>query len=169
MDGRIGVGVLGATGAVGQRFVQLLAGHPCFEVAEVAASDRSAGRLYSEATSWRLPGVPPAEVARLVVKSCDSPFRSRLLFSGLDALVAGEIEASLAAQGHAVVSNARNHRMAADVPLVVPEINADHLQALELQRKRTGGGYVVTKPNCSVDRKSTTLNSSHLGKSYTVF
>src|SRR5262245_25708637 len=166
---RIPVGVLGATGAVGQRFVQRLAAHPLFEIAELAASDRSAGRVYSEAAHWRLPGGPPPEAARLVVTSCGGPFRSRLLFSGLDSSVAGEIEARLAASGHAVVSNARNHRMAADVPLLIPEINADHLQALELQRKRTGGGYVVTNPNCSVDRKSTTLNSSHLGKSYTVF
>ncbi|HET7292175.1 MAG TPA: aspartate-semialdehyde dehydrogenase, partial [Vicinamibacteria bacterium] len=88
--------------------------------------------------------------ARRVVTSCDGPFRSRLLFSGLDSSVAGEIEARLASQGHAVVSNARNHRMAADVPLLVPEINPDHLDALSLQRKRTGGGYVVTNPNCSV-------------------
>lgn len=147
---KVPVGVLGATGAVGQRFVQLLGGHPCFEVVEVAASDRSAGRLYSEATTWRLPGSPPGEVARLVVASCDGPFRARLLFSGLDSSVAGEIEAALAAKGHAIVSNARNHRMAADVPLLIPEINPDHLDALSLQRKRTGGGYVVTNPNCSV-------------------
>ncbi|HJS58235.1 MAG TPA: aspartate-semialdehyde dehydrogenase [Vicinamibacteria bacterium] len=147
---RIPVGVLGATGAVGQRFVQLLAGHPLFEVAELAASDRSAGRLYSEATIWRLPGGPPPEAARLLLTNCDGPFRSRLLFSGLDSSVAGEIETRLADSGHAVVSNARNHRMAADVPLLIPEINPDHLDALSLQRMRTGGGYVVTNPNCSV-------------------
>ncbi len=147
---QIPVGVLGATGAVGQRFVQLLAGHPLFEIAELAGSDRSAGHRYGEAATWRLPGGPPPEAARLVVKSCDGPFRSRLLFSSLDASVAGEIEARLAASGHAVVSNARNHRMAADVPLLIPEINPDHLDALSMQRKRTGGGYVVTNPNCSV-------------------
>jgi len=146
---KIPVGILGATGAVGQRFVQLLAGHPWFEVVELAASDRSAGRPYAEACSWRLPDAPPPEVARLVVSSTAGPFRSKLLFSGLDSSVAGEVEAALAARGHAVVSNSRNHRMGADVPLLVPEINPDHLAALDVQRRRTGGGYVVTNPNCS--------------------
>jgi aspartate-semialdehyde dehydrogenase len=147
---KIPVGILGATGAVGQRFVQRLAGHPWFEVAEVAASGRSAGKPYREACTWRLPGAAPDAVAGLIVKSCDEAFRSRLLFSGLDASVAGELEESLAARGHAVVSNARNHRLDADVPLLLPEVNPDHLAALELQRRRTGGGYIVTNPNCSV-------------------
>jgi aspartate-semialdehyde dehydrogenase len=144
------VGVLGATGAVGQRFVQLLEGHPWFEVAEVAASDRSAGKAYAEACTWRLPGVAPKAVAALKVLSTDGPFRSKLLFSGLDSSVAGEVESALAAKGHAVVSNSRNHRMDPDVPLLIPEINADHLEALTTQRKRTGGGFIVTNPNCSV-------------------
>jgi aspartate-semialdehyde dehydrogenase len=144
------VAVLGATGAVGQRFVQLLDDHPWFEVAEVAASDRSAGKTYGEACTWRLPGTVPPSVAERVVSTLDAPFRSRLLFSGLDSSVAGEAEAALAAKGHAVVSNSRNHRMDADVPLLVPEINADHLAALEGQRRRTGGGYILTNPNCSV-------------------
>lgn len=147
---RIPVGVLGATGAVGQRFVQLLASHPWFEVAEVAASDRSAGRPYAEACTWRLSGAPPFAVAKLTVSNCDGPFRSRLLFSGLDSSVAGEAEAALSAKGHAVVSNSRNHRMADDVPLLIPEVNADHLACLDAQRRRTGGGYIVTNPNCSV-------------------
>src|SRR6185295_7349846 len=147
---KIGVGVLGATGAVGQRFVQLLADHPWFEIAELAASDRSAGKTYAEACTWRLAGTPPAAAARLTVTTTDGPFRSKLLFSGLDSSVAGEVEAALAAKGHAVVSNSRNHRMDADVPLLIPEVNADHLEALAGQRKRTGGGYIVTNPNCSV-------------------
>ena len=147
---KIPVGVLGATGAVGQRFIQLLADHPWFEVAEVAASDRSAGKPFAEACAWRLPGTPPREVADLSVQSCDGAFRSRLLFSGLDSAVAGEVEARLAQAGHAVVSNSRNHRMLPDVPLLVPEINPEHLAAIEIQKRRTGGGYVVTNPNCSV-------------------
>ena len=147
---KIPVGVLGATGAVGQRFVQLLAAHPWFEVAEVAASDRSAGKPYGEACAWRLPGGPPPAVAALPVTTCDVAFRSRLLFSGLDSTVAGEIESALAAKGHAVVSNSRNHRMDRDVPLLIPEVNPDHLAALEPQRRRTGGGYIVTNPNCTV-------------------
>jgi len=147
---RIPVGVLGATGAVGQRFVQLLADHPWFEITDVAASDRSAGKPYAEACSWRLPGAPPLRVAGLRVKTTDGPFHAKLLFSGLDSSVAGEAEAALAAQGYAVVSNSRNHRMDDDVPLLIPEINPDHLGALAVQRRRTGGGYIVTNPNCSV-------------------
>jgi aspartate-semialdehyde dehydrogenase len=148
--GKIPVGILGATGAVGQRFIQLLAEHPWFEVAEVAASDRSAGKTYRDACTWRLPDAPPARVADLTVGAIDAPFRSKLLFSGLDSSVAGEAETALAARGHAVVSNSRNHRMDADVPLLVPEINAAHLEAVGAQRRRTGGGYIVTNPNCSV-------------------
>jgi aspartate-semialdehyde dehydrogenase len=144
------VAVLGATGAVGQRFIELLADHPWFEVAEVAASDRSAGKSYADACTWRLPGAPPTRVAGLTVKSLDATFSSRLHFSGLDSSVAGEAEEALARKGHAVVSNSRNHRNDPDVPLLVPEINADHLDALAVQRKRTGGGYIVTNPNCSV-------------------
>jgi aspartate-semialdehyde dehydrogenase len=147
---RIAVGVLGATGAVGQRFVQLLAAHPWFQVAEVAASDRSAGKPYAEACSWRLPSALPAETAALTVLPCDAPFRSRVLFSGLDSSVAGHVEAALAGRGHAVVSNSRNHRMDPDVPLLIPEVNPEHLDALAVQRRRTGSGYVVTNPNCSV-------------------
>lgn len=147
---KIPVGILGATGAVGQRFVQLLEGHPWFEVADLAASDRSAGRPYAEACAWRLPGAPPAAAAARVVKSAAGPFEAKLLFSGLDSSVAGEVEAELAARGHAVVSNSRNHRMDDDVPLLIPEVNPDHLEALAVQRERTGGGYIVTNPNCSV-------------------
>lgn len=144
------VAVLGATGAVGQRFLQLLQDHPWFVVAEVLASDRSAGKTYREACTWRLPGGIPDAVAGLVVKPLGTALQSKLLFSGLDSKVAGEAEAAFAAQGHAVVSNSRNHRMDPDVPLLIPEINASHLDALVVQRQRTGGGYVVTNPNCSV-------------------
>jgi aspartate-semialdehyde dehydrogenase len=147
---RVPVGVLGATGAVGQRFLQLLEGHPWFEVVELAASDRSAGKPYAEACTWRLPGPLPAALAGRVVANCEGPFRARILFSGLDSSVAGTVEAALAERGHAVVSNARNHRMDADVPLLIPEVNPDHLDALAVQRRRTGRGYIVTNPNCSV-------------------
>ena len=150
MMSRIPVGILGATGAVGQRFVQLLADHPWFEIAELAASDRSAGKPYREACTWRLAGAPDERVGGLVVTNCEGPFRSPLLFSGLDSSVAGEVETNLAAKGHAVVSNARNHRMDPDVPLLIPEVNPGHLEALAGQRRRTGGGYIVTNPNCSV-------------------
>jgi aspartate-semialdehyde dehydrogenase len=144
------VGILGATGAVGQRFIQLLAEHPWFEVTELMASDRSAGKTYTEACTWRLPGEPPPAIARLPVTTCEGPFRSHLLFSGLDSSVAGEIETRLAHKGHAIVSNSRNHRMDADVPLLIPEVNPDHLAALEAQTQRTRGGFIVTNPNCTV-------------------
>jgi aspartate-semialdehyde dehydrogenase len=147
---KIPVGILGATGAVGQRFVQLLEHHPWFEVAEVAASDRSAGKKYEEACTWRLPGEPSPAVRAMTVSTCESPFRSPVLFSGLDSSVAGEVESALSAKGHAVISNSRNHRMDPDVPLLIPEVNPDHLDAVAVQRKRTGGGYIVTNPNCSV-------------------
>jgi aspartate-semialdehyde dehydrogenase len=147
---KLAVGVLGATGAVGQRFVQLLADHPWFEVKELAASDRSAGKPYKEACTWRLGTPMPEGVAARVVKTCHERFESKILFSGLDSSVAGEVETALAGRGHAVVSNSRNHRMDPDVPLLIPEVNADHLGALAVQRRHTGGGYIVTNPNCSV-------------------
>jgi len=147
---KIPVGILGATGAVGQRFVQLLADHPWFEIAELAASDRSAGKPYREACTWRLPGAPSEAVGATPVTTCEGPFRSKVLFSGLDSSVAGDVEAALAGQGYAVISNARNHRMDPDVPLLIPEVNPEHLEALTVQRRRTGGGYIVTNPNCSV-------------------
>lgn len=147
---RIPVGVLGATGAVGQRFVQLLDDHPWFEATELVASDRSAGKPYRQAATWRLAGEAPAAAGARVVLGLGDELKSPLLFSGLDSSVAGEAETDLAARGHAVISNSRNHRQDPDVPLLVPEINADHIAAIELQRKRTGGGFIVTNPNCSV-------------------
>ena len=147
---KIGVGILGATGAVGQRFIQLLENHPWFEIDELAASDRSAGKPYREATTWRLATPLAKTIADRTVQSCDAPFRSKILFSGLDSSVAGEVETTLAGRGHAVVSNARNHRMDPDVPLLIPEVNPGHLDALAVQTKRTRAGYIVTNPNCSV-------------------
>jgi len=147
---RIPVAVLGATGSVGQRFVQLLEAHPWFRLAEVVASERSAGRAYGDAADWRLDTLLPAAAASLEVKSLGAELESRLVFSGLDSSVAGEAEDDYANRGCVVVSNSRNHRMDADVPLLIPEVNADHLGAIERQRKRRGSkGYIVTNPNCS--------------------
>jgi len=150
---KIPVGVLGATGAVGQRMVSLLAAHPWFELVELAASERSAGKSYAQAATWRLQGPLAASAAALPVRglaAADGPFRSRILFSALDASVAGEVEARLAAAGHAVVSNSKNHRMAPDVPLVIPEVNHEHLGLIPAQRRRHGSeGFIVTNPNCS--------------------
>jgi aspartate-semialdehyde dehydrogenase len=148
---RIPVAILGATGSVGQRFIQLLATHPWFRVHEVIASDRSAGKTYGNAADWRLETLVPDDVAGLTVKTLGTELESRLVFSGLDSSVAGEAEDDYANRGCAVVSNSRNHRMADDVPLLIPEINAGHLGAIELQRRRRPGrGYIVTNPNCSV-------------------
>ncbi len=146
---RIPVAILGATGSVGQRFIQLLERHPWFRVHEVIASDRSAGKTYGKATDWRLETLVPDDVTGITVKPLGVPLESRLLFSGLDSSVAGEAEDDYANRGCAVISNSRNHRMDADVPLLIPEINADHLAAVDLQREKRGG-YIVTNPNCSV-------------------
>ncbi len=148
---RIPVAVLGATGSVGQRFVQLLEAHPWFRLHEVVASDRSAGKRYADAADWRLDSILPAEASAMTVKQLGARLESRLLFSGLDSSVAGEAEEEYANAGCVVVSNSRNHRMDADVPLLIPEINAEHLGAIEQQRRRRGGrGCIVTNPNCSV-------------------
>jgi len=150
MAKKIEVGVLGATGMVGQNFIQFLQGHPWFEVRWVAASDRSAGKKYRDATAWRLDGDLPESVADLTVEECKPGNAPYLVFSALDASVATEIEQAFAAAGHIVVSNTRNHRMEPDVPLLVPEINPDHLKILPVQRQKRGwSGAIVTNPNCS--------------------
>jgi aspartate-semialdehyde dehydrogenase len=147
---KIAVAVLGATGSVGQRFVQLLERHPWFYLHEVVASERSAGKPYGEAADWKLDTLLPAAAAALPVKELGADLESRLVFSGLDSSVAGEAEDLYAGRGCAVVSNSRNHRMDDDVPLLIPELNPDHIAAIERQRKRRGGkGYIVTNPNCS--------------------
>lgn len=145
------VAILGATGAVGQRLVQLLQDHPWFELAALAASERSAGKLYAEAARWYLEGGMPASAAALTVRPCEPDLPVDLALSGLDAAVAGEIEHRLAAAGIPVISNARNHRMEPDVPLLVPEVNADHARVIEVQRRHRGwkGGFIATNPNCS--------------------
>ena len=147
---RVKVGVLGATGAVGQRFVQLLAGHPWFDLAALAASERSAGKCYAEAASWRLDTPIPDAARDLPVLPAEPGLECRVLFSALDAAVAGPIEEAFARAGYAVLSNARNHRMAEDVPLLVPEVNADHTALIAVQKQRRGWkGFIATNPNCS--------------------
>ncbi len=148
---QIPVAVLGATGLVGQRLIAALDGHPWFELTEVAASERSAGKEYGQAAPWRLETPPPEGVAGLVVRGCDpDEVSAPLVFSALDATVAGDAELAFARAGRAVVSNARNHRMAEDVPLVVPEVNPEHLELVARQKTRHGGkGFIVTNPNCS--------------------
>jgi aspartate-semialdehyde dehydrogenase len=144
---KIEVGVLGATGSVGQKFIQLLDGHPFFKVTEVAASDRSAGKKYSEAVNWFLASKIPADVAGLIVKPCEPVLKCHVVFSALDASVAGEIESEFAKNGYMVISNSKNHRTDTDVPLLIPEVNPDHLELLKIQKYGKGG--IVTNPNCS--------------------
>lgn len=150
MDKRIEVGVLGATGMVGQQFIHQLAGHPWFSLRWLAASERSEGKRYSQAAPWRLETPVPDGIAEQTVESCTPGAGPRLVFSALDANVAGDIERAFADAGHVVVSNARNHRMDPTVPLLVPEVNAEHLALLRTQAKlRSGKGAIVTNPNCS--------------------
>lgn len=147
----IDVGVLGATGMVGQQFVSQLQGHPWFRLTWLGASARSAGKRYAAAAHWNLDGAVPEAVARMIVHgAAPSSCTPRLVFSAVDASAAGELELEFAKAGHYVVSNARNHRMLPDVPLLVPEINADHLALLETQRGTRGwDGAILTNPNCS--------------------
>src|SRR5512135_411604 len=150
MQPKIEVGVLGATGMVGQHFVKFLQNHPWFELTWVGASDRSAGKKYSEATQWRLEGTVPETISELTVEECVPGNAPRLVFSATDASVATEIERAFAQAGHVVVSNSRNHRMERDVPLLVPEVNPDHLKLVPGQQRARGWkGQIVTNPNCS--------------------
>ena len=150
MEKKIEVGILGATGMVGQQFVQLLQCHPWFELKWLSASDRSTAKKYKDATSWRLGGSIPEAAAELAVEECKPGTAPRVVFSALDAAAAGDIEFAFAQAGHCVVSNASAYRMEPDVPLVVPEINPDHLKLVPYQQtNRCWSGFVVTNPNCT--------------------
>lgn len=145
------VGILGATGVVGQRFIQLLQNHPQFEIAALAASDRSQGKTYAEATTWRLPGDMPDAVKQIVVQAPAPPLDCELVFSSLPGDIAAQTEENFARAGNPVISNSSSHRMAADVPLLIPEVNPDHLELISAQQKNRGydRGFIVTNPNCS--------------------
>ena len=150
MSGKIDVGILGATGTVGQEFIAQLEDHPWFRVGWIGASERSATKQYRDATPWRLPVTRPDRIADMTLERVTPGRAPELVFSGLAASVAGEVEVEFAEAGHVVVSNARNHRMDSLVPLVIPEINRDHLQLLPAQRVAKGwAGCIVTNPNCS--------------------
>ncbi|HEX8351746.1 MAG TPA: aspartate-semialdehyde dehydrogenase [Pyrinomonadaceae bacterium] len=151
MDRRYRVGILGATGTVGQRFIQLLDGHPQFEVAALAASDRSRGKTYGEACAWRLPGEMPEAVRAIKVGPPEPPMDCELVFSSLPGDIARETEESFARAGYAVISNSSALRMDEDVPLLIPEVNHAHLAQLDAQKasRSLGRGMIVTNPNCS--------------------
>lgn len=151
---KLQVGILGATGMVGQRFVSLLEHHPWFEVAWLGASEKSAGKKYSEACNWRLRDPMPRAAGELQVHECHATAHAgkipQLVFASLDSKVAGEVEKEFAHAGHVVVSNSSNHRMDKDVPLLIPDVNPDHLAMVRGQRKERGWkGMIVTNPNCT--------------------
>jgi aspartate-semialdehyde dehydrogenase len=145
---KIPVAILGATGSVGQKFIELLANHPWFEISELCASDKSTGKKYKDAVDWFLPSPPPENVKEIIVQKCEPILKSKVVFSGLDSSVAGEIETEFAKTGYKVISNSKNHRMDDDVPLLIPEVNPDHLELIKTQSY--GEGCIVTNPNCSV-------------------
>lgn len=145
---KVSVGILGATGSVGQKFVQLLSRHPWFDITAVAASERSTGKKYKDAVNWLMPVALPPEIAEMEVMPCKPDLKCRIVFSGLDSNVAGEIETQFALAGYIVISNSRNHRMDPDVPLLIPEVNSTHLDIIKTQTFPKG--KIVTDPNCSV-------------------
>jgi aspartate-semialdehyde dehydrogenase len=146
----IPVGILGATGMVGQQFIALLANHPWFKVEWLGASQRSEGKAFRDAAAWRLPSHLPEPIAKKTVQSAAPGDAPKLMFSGLDSSVAGEIEAAFAQAGHVIVSNSRNYRMESTVPLLIPEVNPDHLALLAAQGAERGWkGRIVTNPNCA--------------------
>jgi aspartate-semialdehyde dehydrogenase len=157
---RIQVGILGATGAVGQKFVELLDSHPWFEVAALVASERSAGKTYADAVNWIAANAIPDRISAMIVESVNDSIACDVVFSGLDASVATDIEASYASRGFAVISNARNYRMESNVPLLIPEVNPDHLKLIDRQNW-SDGGFIVTNPNCSTVGVVSTLKPLH--------
>src|SRR6266700_3438220 len=150
MQTKLPIGILGATGIVGQRFVQMLEHHPWFEVAWLAASDRSEGKSYAEAARWRMKTAMPERVAGMRVSPATPEGAPKIIFAALDASIAAEMEPRFAGAGCAVVTNSSALRMQSDVPLVIPEVNPDHIQMIECQAwRKKSGGFVVTNPNCS--------------------
>ena len=150
MQTKYQIGILGATGMVGQRYIQLLENHPWFEITWLAASDRSSGKTYGEAAKWRLDTPLPDRIARMTVSPAEPEGAPKIIFASIDAAIAREMEPKFAAAGCAVLSNSSAFRMTPNVPLVIPEVNAEHLHLIEEQESRKqSGGYMVTNPNCS--------------------
>lgn len=144
---KISVGILGATGSVGQKFIELLQNHLRFEITALAASERSNDRSYRDAVNWFMQTPIPSSVAQIPVQRCEPNLDCKIVFSGLDSNVAGEIETEFAQAGYIVISNSKNHRFDPDVPLLIPEVNSDHLKLVKHQNY--GKGLIVTNPNCS--------------------
>ena len=162
MSDKIPVAVLGATGTVGQKLVSLLADHPWFELAALAASSSSTGRPYEQVARWREPSPLSSRIGRMVIRECVAPLPAGIVFSALDAEVAGPIEQEFARAGAYVVTNTRTHRMEPDVPLLIPEANADHLTLIDGQRKARGwNGAILANPNCSTAALALALAPLH--------
>jgi aspartate-semialdehyde dehydrogenase len=154
---KIPVGILGATGMVGQQFIALLTSHPWFTVQWLGASQRSEGKAFRDAAAWRLPSALPDDIAKRVVEPATPGRAPHLVFSGLDSSVAGEIEGAFAEAGHVIVSNSRNYRMEPHVPLLIPDVNWEHLKLLEQQAAKGWKGRIITNPNCSTVVLATAL------------
>lgn len=155
---KIPVAVLGATGSVGQKFIQILEDHPWFEITALTASDRNTGKSYEEAVDWYLPSPIPESIRSLKLQASEPPLNARLVFSALDASVAGDIESAFAEEGYFVISNARNHRYDPQVPLLIPDVNPDHIELLRHQGTK---GAIVTNPNCSTTGLAMVLKPLH--------
>lgn len=155
LKNKIPVGILGATGMVGQKFIELLCHHPWFTIVALMASEKSEGKLYEEAMSWMMPSPLDPEIAKTKIMRCVPNQACRIVFSGLDSKVAGPIEDNFARNGHTVISNSSSHRMDFEVPLVIPEVNSDHLELV--RKQRFFPGMIVTNPNCSVIGYATAL------------
>jgi len=167
MSSKIPVGVLGATGTVGQKFITLLENHPWFELTEVAASERTSGRPYGDAVSWKQVTPIPENARSLEIRPCVPDLKCRIVFSGMDAAVAGPIEEDFARAGYIVLSNSKNHRMDEDVPLVIPEVNPEHLGLIPIQRQnRNSAGYIITNSNCTTMFLAMALGPIH--KAFTI-
>lgn len=159
---KIPVGILGATGNVGQRFVQLLENHPWFEVAFLCASEKSVGKAYEDVVNWKVSSIIPERVRKMKVRPCTPDFNARVVFSALDSSVAGSIEEEFAKKGYIVISNSKNHRMDSDVPLLIPEVNPEHLSLIIEQKKRLNQkGFIVTNPNCTTIGLTLALKPLH--------
>ena len=151
MDKKVNVGILGCTGAVGQKFISLLRNHPIFEISELVASENSAGQKYKDRVNWKEAEFYSESIGNLRIKKIGDNLDAKILFSGLDSSVAGEAETWYAEKGYAVVSNSKNHRMVENVPLVIPEINKEHFKLIEYQKSyKSSGGFIVTNPNCAI-------------------
>lgn len=153
---KIPVAILGATGSVGQKFIELLTNHPWFEIKELAASKRSAGKKYKDAANWLMSSKLDKKISNMIVKECAPNLNSQLVFSALDSSVAGEIETEFAKKKYYVISNAKNHRQDKDVPLIIPEVNPEHFSLV-----RNKEGAIITNPNCSTIGLTMVLKPLH--------